>query len=449
MIVSGGYSPNRTLLDVDPRHSENAPVETTAEPLISLQSAWDHVASEVWPGPIEIVPVARVHGRVLAQSVLATADYPSFDKAMMDGYSVQAASTAGAPCVLRVVGELRAGRATEAKLNPGDAMRINTGAALPLGADAVIPVEETASGGNGSVRINRAATPGRCVSRRGSIRRVGQRVLSASARIRSAQLAALATAGVPTAAVYRMPSAAIVVTGDELVSLGSAPAEGQIIDSNGPMLAAMASECGAHVVSSSAACDEECDLREKLADAMRAAEGGVVLAVGGMSKGTRDLVPAVARELGVRWVFQGVNLRPGKPTGFGIGPQAQFIFGLPGNPVSSAVSFLLFVQLALERLVGFDRKSPAMFRARLSQQVAAGKDARPTFLPAAVTLDGGQSVVRPTIWRGSSDPFGPADANCYVYHVDATRALEAGQFVDVLPVPGLLDQWSSVGGGEV
>lgn len=411
----------------------------SSEPLISLQNAWERIAREVRPGPIEQVPVSEAHERVLAEQVVATADYPAFDKSMMDGYAVRSESTAGAPCTLHMVGELPAGRFSHTALGAGDAMRINTGAPLPPGADAVVPVEETESTGNGGVRINRPAPAGRCVSRRGSIRRAGQVVLSAPARIRSAQLAGLATAGVAAMKAYRRPTVAIVVTGDELVAIGSTPAEGRIIDSNGPMLAAMARECGADVVRSSVARDDERDLASKLSDALGAVGGGVVVAVGGMSKGTRDLVPGVATKLGVRWVFHGVSVRPGKPAGFGIGPAGQIVFGLPGNPVSSAVCFLAFVRLALDRLSGFPRSEPTLLRARLAEPIPPGRDPRPAFLPAHVSLGAGEAVAQICQWSGSSDPFGPAAANAYVFQSDGMQPFDAGEWVGVLPMPGLSD----------
>lgn len=429
------------MLDAVPRRSENARVGNTSQQLISLQAAWGHIRQATRPGPVEQVLVVAAHGRVLAEPVIATGDYPAFDKAMMDGYAVRAQSTAAAPCTLSVVGEARAGYASATQLGHGEAMRINTGAPLPPGSDAIVPVEATEADASGSVRILKSVSPGKCIAKRGSIRAPGQVILTPPTRIRSAQLAALATAGVTSIAAYRRPTVAVVVTGDELIPLGTAARPGQIVDSNGPMLAALARECGAALGRSAVARDDEGDLREKLADALAAAEGGVVVAVGGMSKGTRDLVPGVAEGLGVRWVFHGVDLRPGKPTAFGLGPAGQHVFGLPGNPVSCAVCFLLFVRMSIEGLSGSGRGAPPMMRVRLAESIEAGPDSRPSFLPAMISLEDDEPTARLAAWRGSSDPFGPGAANGYVYQTRGDRRVAAGDRALAIAMPGTLDDW--------
>lgn len=423
--------------------SENARVENTVQSLISLQTAWEHISRATRPGPVERVSVAEAHGRVLAEPVLASGDYPAFDKAMMDGYAVRAASVASAPCTLAVVGEALAGYASDVRVGDGEAMRINTGAPLPPGADAVVPVEATSPAANGCVQVGRAVKAGKCISRRGSIRKASQKILAAPIRIRSAQLAALSTAGVTSIGAYRQPRVAIVVTGDELIPLGGSAKPGQIVDSNGPMLAALARECGATVVRSAVARDTEADLREKLADALAGAEGGLAVAVGGMSMGTRDLVPGVAEGLGVRWAFHGINLRPGKPTAYGIGPAGQHVLGLPGNPVSCAVCFLLFGRMVIEGLNGFGRSSPPMIRVRLSDAIEASGDSRPAFLPAMIGLQDGEPTARLAAWHGSSDPFGPGAANGYVHQPHGDRAINSGDWASAVPMPGLLDDWTA------
>lgn len=410
--------------------------------LISLDEAWRRIAAAATPGATCWVSRAEAHGRVLAEPLAARLDHPPFDRAMMDGYAVRAADTRAAPCELRVVGESLAGHAPmrsaggggAAHIGPGEAMIINTGAALPGGADAVVQVERTRAIGGGRVRIDAAVDTGRSVAPRGSIRASGQLLLAAPVRIGAAQLAAMASDGVAEVRVFAQPRIAAVITGDELAPIGGAMEATQIFDANGPALTALARECDAPLASIGYARDDAAELRRSLEHALSA---DMVIVSGGMSKGTRDLAPGVLETLGVRWEFHGVDMRPGRPTAFGRGPSGQLVFGLPGNPVSCLVCFLAFVAPAIRGRTGLPAR-PAWRSARLGAAgLPAHRDARPAFIPAVVEMNAaGDAIARPTEWRGSGDPFGAAAGNGFLFQPRGDAVLPAGSPVRVLALPG-------------
>jgi len=409
--------------------------------LISLDEAWRRIAAAVTAGPACLVSRSAALGRVLAEPLVARLDHPPFDRAMMDGYAVRAADTRAAPCELRIIGEslaghgpvLAAGNSGAARIGPGEAMIINTGAALPDGADAVVQVERTRAMGGGRVWIETAVDAGRSVAARGSIRAAGETLLAAPARIGAAQIAALASDGVAEICVFAEPRLSAVITGDELAAIGSAIGSNQIHDANGPALAALARECGAPLASLASARDDVEELRQALQQALNA---DIAIVSGGMSKGTRDLAPGVLETLGVRWEFHGVDMRPGRPTAFGRGPSGQLVFGLPGNPVSCLVCFLAFVAPAIRGRVGLPPQ-PAWRAARLGEGgLPALRDPRPAFIPAVIEVNAeGEATALPTDWRGSGDPFGAAAGNGFVLQPRGDAALPAGSPVRVLGLP--------------
>ncbi len=402
--------------------------------LRSLEDAWRIIIEHVRSGPSERVPLADAHGRALAEPIHAAYDYPPFDKAMMDGYAIRAADSQSAPCELRLVGEAPAGSVPQHPLAPGQAIRINTGAPLPLGADAVIPVEETEPTRSAdSVRIRTTCKLGRCIAPRGSVSSAGRTILAPPLRLTSTQLSAAAAGGASHVNVVRVPTVSIVVTGDELARPGTQPGPGQIVESNDTTLSAFTRECGAVPISLGITRDDPAALRSAFAAALKQP---IVVAVGGMSKGTLDLVPAAFEQLGVKWLFHGVDLRPGKPTAYGFGPDGQHVFGLPGNPVSCLVCYLLFVRIAISGLCGFPPARPSRLRTRLEGAIKSGKDPRPAFLPAFLSTNG-EPLVRPVAWHGSGDPFSIAAANAFIFQPRGDLALESGSLVDVLPMPAM------------
>jgi molybdopterin molybdotransferase len=318
--------------------------------LIDIDEARRRVLAEVRPLPVEEVALDAALGRVLAVDVAAEADLPPFDSSAMDGWAV----VAGAGGELAVVGESRAGRPASRVLASGEAIRISTGAAMPEGADAVVPVER-AEAGDGRVRVPDVEA-GRNVRRAGEDVRAGDVVLRAGADLGPAELGVLASLGRGAARCARRPRVAVVTTGDELVEPGAALAPGQIRDSNGVAVAAQARRAGAEVVRRAHAADDLDATRAALAAALDAAD--VVCVTGGVSVGPHDHVKAALAAAGVEERFWGVRMRPGKPTWFGVAPGGRLAFGLPGNPVSTMVTFHLFARAALRALAGADPGTP-------------------------------------------------------------------------------------------
>ena len=332
-----------------------------------MRSVAEHRAAVldlVGPLPATTVPVGAALGLVLAEDVVARVDLPGFDNSAMDGYAVRAAELAGAtpdsPVVLPVDGDVAAGDTTRHVLRPGTAQRIMTGAPMPHGADAVVPVELT-DGGSAEVALHDAPAVGRSVRRRGEDVRAGDRVLPAGTRLGPGHLALAAAGNVAEVVVHPRPRVAVVSTGDELVTLGSVLEHGQIVDSNHVMLCALVAAAGAEVAGSTHLRDD--------ADAMRAllddlpGDPDLVLTTGGVSMGVYDTVKEVlTADGGVEFVR--VAMRPGMPQGCGVvGRSRTPAVTLPGNPVSSFVSFHVFVLPALRCLAGLDPDDDGSFEA--------------------------------------------------------------------------------------
>ena len=313
--------------------------------------------------PGEPVPLAACAGRVLAGPVVSAVDVPAFDRAAMDGYAVRAADTGGVPIALTLVGESRPARPFDGVVQPGQAVRIMTGAPIPPGADAVLRVEvATAEGGR--VLARESVVSGRHIGRAGEDVTHGRTVLPAGRVLRPQDVGLLASIGVATVAAVRRPRVAVLVTGDELLPPGSVPQGYRIVDSNSPMLAALVARDGG-----------EClpvrylpDRYEAVRDAIRDADADVILVSGGSSVGTEDHAPRAVAELG-ELAVHGVALRPAGPMGVGFGPSRKrerrgdaavahasgsdgVIFLLPGNPVSCLCAYDLFAGRVVRRLGG-------------------------------------------------------------------------------------------------
>jgi molybdopterin molybdotransferase len=318
-----------------------------ARELISVDEARERVLAAVRPLPAEDVALDRALGRVLAADAAAAEDLPPFDASAMDGFAVPA----GEAGVLTVVAESRAGAPATIPLRRGEAIRISTGAVVPEGTHAVVPVEQTEPGGGASperVRVP-ATEAGANVRRAGEDVRAGEVVLRAGAELGPAEVAVLASLGLPRVACATRPRVAVLATGDELVAPGAELEPGQIRDSNAYAIAAQAQRAGAELVERSHVRDHAEATRAALAAALESAD--VVCVTGGVSVGPHDHVKPALAELGVEERFWGVRLQPGKPTWFGE-RDGRLVFGLPGNPVSAMVTFQLFALPALRALQG-------------------------------------------------------------------------------------------------
>jgi len=338
--------------------------------------------------PAETVPLASALGRTLARDIKARESIPPFTKATMDGYAVRAAdirpsgSGAAGAVELAVLEDLPAGRISRKPVGPGQAVRIMTGAPLPAGADAVVMVEDTESAGR-AVRVRRAVEPGDNVGLAGEDIEKGETALEKGTLIGPAEIGMLAAAGLARVPVMRRPKLAVIATGDEIVEPGERKRPGQIRNANGPALAAMAAQAGAAASYLGIARDKTASLASRFA---RARGADILVLSGGVSVGDYDLVKAGLERSGVKSVFWKVRIKPGKPVFFGVRGR-QLVFGLPGNPTSAMVTFLLFVRPAIDRLLGRAVTGPVSARAILVETIVL-KPGRTQFLRGFVTAAG-------------------------------------------------------------
>jgi molybdopterin molybdotransferase len=329
--------------------------------LLSLEEAQRRILERVVRLPGEQVALQDAAGRVTAADVESCVDLPPFDSSAMDGFALRAAETPGR---LPVVERIAAGRPASRALAAGEAMAIATGAAVPEGADAVIPIEYVVERGN-EIEIAEQVEPGADIRPRGGDVRAGQVVVSGGMRLGPAQLGALAAAGVADIPTTARPRAAVLSTGTELRPPGTELEPGQIYEANGVLLAAQLATAGAEVERLEPVADDEAAHRAALQAGL---EADVLVSSGGVSVGPHDLVRSVGGELGVEEVLWGVAVKPGKPLSFGVRGRT-LVFGLPGNPVSCLVCFELFVRPAVLALQGLAEPLPRFEPGRLAKSV--------------------------------------------------------------------------------
>ena len=387
-----------------------------------------HILSVVRPlSPLEL-GLQEAHGCILAEDVVAPGPLPGFDNSSIDGYAVRTADLHTLPVVLPVVGDLAAGPASPLRVQPGLCVRIMTGAALPVGADAVVPVEWT-DGGTTSVRIDRAPAPGDYIRRPGEDVRAGEVVLTAGSYLGSAQIGLAAAVGRGHLMAHPRPRVVVLSTGSELVDAGGQLSPGMIFDSNSPALAAAVQEAGAIAYRIGIVPDDPKALSDVIEDQLVRAD--VIVTSGGVSVGAYDVVKEVLGQMGTMR-FDRVAMQPGMPQGFGtIGPDRTPVFGLPGNPVSALVSFEVFVRPALRRLLGATPVERPRIDARTTA-VLTSPPGKQSFVRVLLALGPDGYTVTPVSGAGSHLLAGMARANGLAVVPAEVERVEVGQVLQTL-----------------
>jgi len=397
--------------------------------MLSYEQARNKVIEQVGkrkgPRATAAMSVWDALGLVLAQEVKTDRAYPPFDRSTRDGYAVRS-KEAGPGAQLKCVGEIKAGDTVQEALAAGTCWQIMTGAAVPLGGDAVVMIEHT-SRESEFVRFERAAQPGQNMVPRGSEAAAGQTILRPGTRLGYAELALAAQVGAVDLQCAKRPRVAILSTGDEVVLVGEAPGEFQIRNSNSVSLAAQVRIAGGEPVVLGNAADRIEDLGEKIERGLK--EDALVLS-GGVSMGKYDLVESVLKATGAEFFFDAVAIRPGKPAVFGI-CNGKPVFGLPGNPVSTMVTFELFAAPAIDLLSGAEARTLPLLEARLAEALKE-KPGLAHFLPARVEWREAAPEVKALKWQGSGDIAALAKANCFLVVPADREKIEIGERVSVL-----------------
>ncbi|TDD00507.1 molybdopterin molybdenumtransferase MoeA [Nonomuraea deserti] len=374
--------------------------------------------------PLEL-DLEQVLGTTLAEDVSSPVPLPPFDNSAMDGYAVRADDLSEIPVTLPVIDDVAAGSTELRAVGPGHAVRIMTGAPLPAGADTVVPVEWT-DGGTVSVRIDRRAEAGNAIRRAGEDVQAGGVVLKAGTVIRPAQLGILAGVGRRRVKARPRPRVVVLSTGAELVEPGSPLATGQIWESNSYTLTAAVREAGADGYRAGSVADDPAELLDRLDTHLVRADA--IITSGGVSMGAYEPVKEALSPLGtVR--FEKVAMQPGMPQGFGVlGDDQVPIFALPGNPVSSFVSFVLFVRPALDRMRGLPSGMPEFVTARVAGPLRSPSGRR-SFLRGALAPDG---TVTPVHGQGSHQLAALAVADALIVVPEEVTEVAAGATVEVI-----------------
>lgn len=436
-----------------------ADMETAGvDSLMSVQQAIELIDAVPITPRVALKPLRQSLGLRLAETVVADRDYPPFDKSQMDGYAVRQAdlpAEGSLPVVLQVVGEVAAGQWPSRPLEPGQAVAIMTGAPLPAGADAVVPVEYTQPGPSADQVQVSSGNWQKTVSRRGTDGRCGQTLLKPGQLIGPAQMAAAAMVGAGMLRVWDRPKVAILSTGDELVEIGHVPSPSQIRNSNNTMLFGLLRQLNAEVVDLGMVPDRPAEIRSALRDGLMY---DCLLVSGGMSMGKYDYVPQILSELGVILKITKLRIKPGKPFVFGVGPRdsvppavdeqayaevarairppegsagACYVFGLPGNPVSAFVCAVRFAGRLLARLAGGEVVEPWM--EGVLQESLPANGPREFYLPVRME----DKMVFPLRWHGSADLFTLAKADGLLVRPADEPGLSAGTSVRIYRLPGM------------
>ncbi|MFQ5701696.1 MAG: gephyrin-like molybdotransferase Glp [Acidobacteriota bacterium] len=407
--------------------------------MIGVDEALERVlgaAAAPEPLPAEQIRLEDAAGRILRETAYADRDVPPFTRSAMDGYAVRSEDVDRVPVTLDVIEHVAAGRRPRRRVGRGQASKIMTGAPIPEGADAVQMVETTRPVGEQRVVIEERVLAGKHVREAGEETKKGAVLVERGTRLGAAEIALLAGAGYAKVLVAKRPRTVIFPTGDELVPVEARPSGARIRESNGHALEVLVCLAGGVADRHPIVADRADDLEKAIGAALGRAD--VILLSGGVSMGDYDLVGHALRALGCEPLFERVAIKPGKPLWFGKGPPpgGTLIFGLPGNPVSTVVDFLVFARPALRRLMGAAAVHDPLVTARLAEAVNH-RPGRRTYLPASLDLGGGEAVARPIRSMGSADMVALSRANALAIIPEDQERLEAGVRVKALPLVGL------------
>ena len=422
----------------------SAPAGSTILSFEEARRAVESHAAQIPAPKIKVLDLLASANRVLAEHLLADRDIPPFPRATRDGYALRSADLAKLPARLEVISEIKAGEDPEhipAEVPIGHAVSIMTGAPVPSGADAVVMVEYSTRHGN-QVEITRGATRGENIVPPGAEARQGGLLIDRGIRLTAADIALAASVGKSQLNVYQRPRVAVLTTGDEIVDVSSIPGPTQIRNSNSYSLAVQIQSAGGEPVLLSIAPDEPRALRGLIEKGL---QSDLLLMTGGVSMGRYDLVEQVLAEMHAEFFFTGAKIQPGRPVVFGrcgakkcgAGTLAReadsltYFFGLPGNPVSTMVTFELFARPMLEALAGQPARQLQFLHARLQAEIRT-KIGLTRFLPATLSGEFENSRVALVPWQGSGDIAATARANCYIVIPSDREHIPAGEFVAVM-----------------
>lgn len=397
--------------------------------MISFEEALDSILSRIQPLGLGKVHLLESLGRIIGEDIYARRDIPPLDNSAMDGYALRCEdireSSKDHPVRLKVIEDLPAGLVSKKTIKNGEAIRIMTGAPIPKGADTVIPVEETKKE-DGFALIFKVVSLGENVRRSGEDVKKGDRVISKGDMIRPAEVGMLASVGRSSVPVYQKPLVAILCTGDELVDIDENPDESKIISSNSYTLAAQVKECGAVPLQLGIAKDRKEEIEEKLRQGIRA---DILISSAGVSVGDYDFVKDVMKHLGMEMVFWKVAMRPGAPLAFGMISEKP-VFGLPGNPVSSMISFEQFVRPSLLKMMGCRHLFRPVVEAILREEIKKMAGRR-YFIRGSVSIEKNQYVVTTTGEQGSGILRSMVRANGLIVIPEDQEIVRAGEKVKV------------------